>query len=78
MCMRILEMKNDENYEYVLVKFMELYKDKLELFLKDIIIVDKLVDKIKNIKSNIDYICYGFIIVLILGLIFLCIFINIV
>lgn len=77
MCMRISEMRNDENYEYVLVKFMELYKDKLELFLKDITTVNKLVDKIKNTKSNIDYICYGSIIALILGAISLCIFTNI-
>ena len=37
MCMKITEMNNPEAYEFLLSKFMELYKDKLELYFKYIL-----------------------------------------
>ncbi|MBW6410765.1 hypothetical protein [Clostridium weizhouense] len=58
MCMRISTIINEEGHKYVLAKFMEIYKDKLELFFKDVNNVDKLMEKVKNTKSKIDYITY--------------------
>lgn len=74
MCMRISEIKNVEEYEHILTKFMELYKDKLELFVKDVHTVDKLMDKIKETKDYIDNITYVSIGTIILCLISVCIF----
>lgn len=76
MCMRIPEFKNTNVYDIILAKFLELYKDKLELLLKDVNTIDKLMINIKNKKSNIDCITYFSIVILTLGLISLCIFTN--
>lgn len=73
MCMKITEMNNPEAYEFLLSKFMELYKDKLELYFKDVTTVEKLMSDIKNKKSNIDYITYGSMFITIIGAIFLCV-----
>ncbi len=74
MCMRISGIDNDEEYNYILAKFMELYKDKLELFIRDVNRVEKLMDKIKKTKNYIDYITYASLALLISALISLCIF----
>jgi len=80
MCMRISDiknvLKNAEVYEYILAKFMELYKDKLELLVKDVNSVNKLMNKITTTKSHIDYITYYSIGAVVLGLIYLCIATN--
>lgn len=74
MCMRISDIKKEEAYEYILDKFMELYKDKLELLFKDVTTVNTLMDKIKKTKNNIDNLTYASIGVVILVAISLCIF----
>jgi len=74
MCMRISEMNNAGAYEYILSKFLELYKDKLELLFKDVNTVDKLMEKIIKTKNYIDYITYASMGLVIFGLISLCIF----
>lgn len=74
MCMRISEIKNAGVHEYILSKFLELYKDKLELLFKDVNTVDKLMDKITKTKDYIDYITYASMGLVILGLVCLCIF----
>jgi hypothetical protein len=76
MCMRISESKNVERYNFMLGKFMELYKNKLELFFKDVNTVDILMEKIKKTKNNIDNVTYTLIVVMILGGLSLCIFPN--
>lgn len=50
MCMRVQELKNPEAYNYILTKFMELYKDKLDLFFKDVNTIYKLKDNIVKTK----------------------------
>ena len=74
MCMRVSESKNIEKYNFILGKFMELYKDKLELFFKDVNTVDILMEKIKKTKNNIDYATYCSIFVMTLGAISLAVF----
>lgn len=76
MCMRISEMNNAGAYEYILSKFLELYKEKLELLFKDVNTVDKLMEKIIKTKNYIDYITYASMGLVILGLVSLCIFIK--
>lgn len=58
MCMRITDAANKEKYSYIFGKFMELYKDKLELFFKDVRTVETLKDRIVKTKANIDYATY--------------------
>lgn len=74
MCMRISESKDVEKYNLILGKFMELYKDKLQVFFKDVLTVDELKLRIVRTKENIDYITYASIVVMILVAISLCIF----
>lgn len=52
MCMRISEIKNKDIYKHIIAQFIELYKDKLDVFFKDVSTVDKLVNKIKDTKKN--------------------------
>lgn len=77
MCMRISEVKKEEAYDYILERFMELYKDKLELFFKDVTTYGTLLDKIKKTKNNIDNVTYASTTVVVLVAISLCIFTNI-
>lgn len=58
MCMRIRDSANKEKYSFILGKFMELYKDKLEVFFKDVKTVETLKDRIVKTKTNIDYATY--------------------
>lgn len=74
MCMRISEVSKEGAYQYIIDKFMELYKDKLELLFKDITTVNTLLDKIKKTKNNIDNMTYASIGAVILVAISLCIF----
>jgi len=74
MCMRISGTKNPERHSFMLGKFMELYKDKLELFFKDVRTVDVLMEKIKKTKNNIDYATYCSIFIMVLGAISLAVF----
>lgn len=74
MCMRISTIINEEGHKYVLAKFMEVYKDKLELYFKDVSNIDKLLEKIKNTKNKIDSITYFSIGASILCAIFMFIF----
>jgi len=76
MCMRVTATKNPEKYGFMLGKFMELYKDKLELFFKDVKTVDTLMERIKKTKNNIDYATYSSIIVMALGAISLAVLRN--
>lgn len=77
MCMRISEIKKEEAYDYILERFMELYKDKLELYFKDVTTYNTLLDKIKKTKNNIDNVTYALTTVVVLVAISLCIFTNI-
>ena len=74
MCMRVAATKNPDKYKFMLGKFMELYKEKLELFFKDVNTVDLLMGKIKKTKNQIDYATYASIAVMALGSISLCVF----
>lgn len=74
MCMHISEGNSDEKYNFMLGKFLELYKDKLEVFFKDVNTVNTLKKRIIKTKENIDYITYASIVVMILGGVSLCIF----
>lgn len=58
MCMRISELNTKEKYAFIYEKFMELYKDKLELFFKDVKTVEALKERIVKSKANIDYATY--------------------
>jgi len=77
MCMRISESKNDEKGKFIVSKFLELYKDKLEVFFKDVNTVNTLKERIVRTKENIDYATYASIVIMILGGISLCIFPNV-
>jgi hypothetical protein len=74
MCMRIQEVKSVEVYNLILSKFMEFYKDKLDLFFKDVNSVDRLKENIVKTKRRIDNTTYASILVGILSAIILCIF----
>lgn len=74
MCMRIQEVNNVEKYNYILSKFMELYSEKFNLFLKDVNTVEKLKENIVKSKTRIDYITYASIIAGVIGAIVLCAF----
>lgn len=76
MCMRISEIKNNDIYKHIIAQFIELYKDKLDVFFKDVSTVDKLVNKIKDTKKIISFITYISIFVVIFASISLCIFLN--
>ncbi|MDR5588081.1 MULTISPECIES: hypothetical protein [Clostridium] len=76
MCMRISEIKNKDIYKHIISQFIELYKDKLDVFFKDVSTVDKLVSKIKDTKKIINFITYISIFVVIFSSISLCIFLN--
>lgn len=58
MCMRISDACTKEKYSLIFQKFMELYKDKLELFFKDVKTVETLKERIVKTKANIDYSTY--------------------
>jgi len=58
MCMRISDACTKEKYSFIFKKFMELYKDKLELFFKDVRTVEMLKERIVKTKANIDYSTY--------------------
>ncbi|MBN1046895.1 hypothetical protein ACTFIN_16710 [Clostridium cagae] len=76
MCMRISEIKNKDIYKHIIAQFIELYKDKLDVFFKDVSTVDKLVNKIKDTKKIISFITYISIFVVIFASISLCVFLN--
>lgn len=59
MCMRIQESGGKEKYSFILGKFMDLYKDKLEIFFKDVRTVEVLKERIIRTKANIDYATYS-------------------
>lgn len=77
MCMRISEMKDKEVYRHIVSQFIEIYKDKLDVFFKDVVTVDKLKNKIKETKKIISFTTYISIFVIILSSISLCVFFNI-
>ena len=58
MCMRISELNTKEKYALIYENFMELYRDKLELFFKDVKTVESLKERIVKTKANIDYATY--------------------
>lgn len=74
MCMRITESSSVERYNYVLTKIIDLYRDKLDLLFKDVIIVDKLKAKIVKTKDRIDYMTYYSITIGAVGAILLSVF----
>ncbi|RII33446.1 hypothetical protein D2A34_17025 [Clostridium chromiireducens] len=73
MCMRIPDTKNVDKYNYVLGKFMELYKDKLDLLFKDVNTIEKLKENVVKTKNRIDYTTYASIFLGVIGAIALCI-----
>lgn len=74
MCMRIQNVDKPERYSYILGKFMELYKDKLDLFFKDVNTIDVLKVNIVKTKNHVDYITYASIFAGILVGILICAF----
>lgn len=74
MCMKIEEINNPEYYDYIVHTFMHEYKDKLEVYFKDIDSVDKLLVHLKSTRKTIDYITYVCAGLTILLGIILCIF----
>lgn len=74
MCMKIEEINNPEYYDYIVHTFMHEYKDKLEVYFKDIDSVDKLLVRLKSTRKTIDYITYVCAGLTILLGIILCIF----
>ncbi|WP_297427445.1 hypothetical protein [Clostridium sp.] len=73
MCMRIPDTKNVDKYNFILAKFMDMYKDKLDLFFKDVNTMEKLKENIVKTKARIDYLTYASIFSGVLGAILLCI-----
>jgi hypothetical protein len=74
MCMRIAEENDNKELDFMLVKFLELYKDKLEVFFKDVNTVSTLKKMIVKTKKNIDFATYYSMAIMILGVISLGIF----
>ena len=58
MCMKISELYNGKNQEYIAKKFYDIYGDKLELLYKDVNSIEELKQKVKSTKKNIDYLTY--------------------
>ena len=77
MCMKISELYNGKNQEYIAKKFYDIYGDKLELLYKDVISIEELKQKVKSTKKNIDYLTYISIGAIVLQGIMLIIFNNI-
>lgn len=77
MCMKISELYNGKNQEYIAKKFYDIYGDKLELLYKDVNSIEELKQKVKSIKKNIDYLTYISIGAIVLQGIMLIIFNNI-
>lgn len=74
MCMNIEEINNPEYYSYIQSKFLEIYRDKLQVFFKDVAVVDKLKKDIVSTKKKIEYGTYATIAGVILSGLSLCIF----
>jgi hypothetical protein len=74
MCMKVPETNNVDKYNRLLSRFMDLFKDKLELFFKDVNTIEKLKENIVKTKERIDYITYASITTGAIGVILLCIF----
>ncbi|CAI3244612.1 Conserved hypothetical protein [Clostridium neonatale] len=77
MCMKISELYNGKNQEYIAKKFYDIYGDKLELLYKDVNSMEELKQKVKSTKKNIDYLTYISIGAIVLQGIMLIIFNNI-
>ena len=77
MCMKISELYNGKNQEYIAKKFYDIYGDKLELLYKDVNSIEELKQKVKSTKKNIDYSTYISIGAIVLQGIMLIIFNNI-
>lgn len=76
MCMKISELYNQKNQEYIAKKFYDIYGDKIELLYKDVNSIEELKQKIKSTKKNIDYLTYISIGAIVLQGIMLMIFNN--
>lgn len=76
MCMKISELYNGKNQEYIAKKFYEIYGDKIELLYKDVNSIEELKQKVKSTKKNIDYLTYISIGAIVLQGIMLIIFNN--
>ncbi len=76
MCMKISELYNQKNQEYIAKKFYDIYGDKLELLFKDVNSIEELKQKVKSTKKNIDYLTYISIGAIVLQGIMLIIFNN--
>lgn len=74
MCMNIEEINNPEYYSYIKTKFLEVYKDKLSVFFKDVSTVDKLKKDIIKTKKKLEYGTYITIAGVILSGLSLCLF----
>lgn len=74
MCMNIEDINNPEYYTYIKGKFLEIYKDKLQVFFKDVATVKKLKENIISTKKKIEYGTYATIAGVVLSGISLCFF----
>lgn len=74
MCMNVEEINNPDYYSYVEGKFLEVYRDKLQTFFRDVDSVNKLKENIVSTKKKIEYLTYASIIGVILSGLSLCIF----
>lgn len=74
MCMNVEEINNKEYYDYIYSTFMKKYKDKFDIFVRDVITVDTLIKDIKSSKETIEYISYVSILFVLLGALSLCLF----
>ncbi|WP_294153639.1 hypothetical protein [uncultured Clostridium sp.] len=74
MCMNVEEINNPEYYSYIQVKFLEVYKDRLQVFFKDVHTVDKLKKDIVETKKKIEFGTYATITGVILSGLSLCLF----
>lgn len=73
MCMRISSDRDNEALAYMQQKFMDIYRDKLDLFFKDVSTTAVLYKKISSTKANIQSGTYALIAAVIAGSVGVCV-----
>ncbi|WP_244834035.1 hypothetical protein [Clostridium sp. BJN0001] len=73
MCMRISSDKDNKALIYMQKKFMDTYRDKLDLFFKDVYTTEILYKKISSTKANIQSGTYASIAAVIAGSVGVCV-----
>ena len=74
MCMNIQDSCSPDFYSYIESKFLEVYKDQLKVFFRDVATVDKLKNNIVSTKKKLEHITYAAIAGVIFCGLFICIF----